>query len=445
MAVKGFKDIIQNRGYKIDSKDRKVFEEGNLQSFFGFGESDAIEFVLYDVNDNQLPQNDGNYVRYIPLTSDNIRDYFLIAEGTLLEKHKFPSEYFIDAERLIREAGYSNGIFKTQITLLNKRVGSDAMNNKLWISEISPSRTEIRLYPLKKGLDIESNNLGERFNLFKKNGEFRDDTINLAFNFIEKINPSIISTFMKTKYSEKWTNKMLGEFKVKDFEALTTTIYNKFSEACFYEFTNRVSDIDDLNYGKAKKTHPEIGLSKETIRDRCKNLLIQTITKYLPQQNINTKTTYDNAVDESINEVQLVLQRLESNTIIDTSKPALKEITKIKPMQRDRDIHFAEVVKKQIPPDEKIGIPVIVTPIEEPVKPTPEPPIVKETPVEQPPSYGGGGGAYTIQQPPSYGGGGGGGSRGTRDFITDYGNGNPWDMTGGKLLAEDRGRNMELE
>ena len=37
MAVKGFKDIIQKRGYKIDSKDRQVFEEGNLQSFFGFG------------------------------------------------------------------------------------------------------------------------------------------------------------------------------------------------------------------------------------------------------------------------------------------------------------------------------------------------------------------------------------------------------------------------
>ena len=389
MAVKGFKDIIQNRGYKIDSKDRQVFEEGNLQSFFGFGESDAIEFVLYDINDNQLPQINNQLVRYVPLTSDNIKDYFLIAEGTLLEKHKFPSEYFVDIERLIREAGYSNGIFKTQITLLNKRVGSNDINDKMWISEISPSRTEIRLYPLKKGLDATSNNLGERFNLFKKN----------------------------------------GEFKVKDLESLTTTIYNKFSEACFYEFTNRISDIVDLNYGKAKTTLPEIGLSKEDIRDRCKNLLIQTITKYLPQQNINTKTTFDNQVDESIDEVQLVLQRLESNTIIDTSKPALKEITKIKPMQKDRDIHFAEKIKKQIPPDVKIGKPVVVTPIEEPIKPTPEPAIVKETPVEQPPSYGGGGG-------------GGGGGRG---FIRDYDNGNPWDMTGGKLLAEDRGRNMEFE
>ena len=429
MAVKGFKDIIQNRGYKIDSKDRQVFEEGNLQSFFGFGESDAIEFVLYDVNDNQLPQRNNELVRYVPLTSDTIKDYFLIPEGTLLEKNKFPSEYFVDIERLIREAGYSNGIFKTQITLLNKRVGSSDINDKMWISEISPSRTEIRLYPLKKGLDASSNNLGERFNLFKKNGEFRDDTINLAFNFIEKINPSIISTFMKTKYSEKWTNKMIGEFKVKDFESLTTTIYNKFREACFYEFTNRISDVSDLNYGKAKTTRPEIGLSKETIRDRCRNLLIQTITKYLPQQNVNTQTTFDNTVDESLDEVQLVLQRLESNTIIDTSKPALKEITKIKPTQRDSDIHFAEKIKKQIPPDEKIGKPVVVTPIEEPVKAIPEPAIVIETPVEQPPSYGGGGG--------------GGGGR--RELIRDYDNGNPWDMTGGKLLAEDRGRNMEFE
>jgi hypothetical protein len=236
---------------------------------------------------------------------------------------------------------------------------------------------------------------------------------------------------MKTKYSEKWTNKMLGEFKVKDFEQLTTILYNKFSEACFYEFTNRISNVSDLNYGKAKTTNPEIGLSKETIRDRCKNLLIQTITKYLPQQNINKLTTFDNAVDESLDEVQIVLQRLESNTIIDTSKPALKEITKIKPMQSDKAIHFAEKIKKQIPPTEKIGKPVVVTPIEEPVVVTPEPPIVIETPVEQPPSYGGGGG------------GGGGGGR--RDFIRDYDNGNPWDMTGGKLLAEDRGRNMEFE
>ena len=86
MAVKGFKDIIQNRGYKIDSKDRKVFEEGNLQSFFGFGESDAIEFVLYDINDNQLPQSDFGMVRYVPLTTQNIKDYFSVLNPTFRKR-----------------------------------------------------------------------------------------------------------------------------------------------------------------------------------------------------------------------------------------------------------------------------------------------------------------------------------------------------------------------
>jgi len=145
MAIKTFKDIIDYKGYRINSKDRKIFEEGNLQTFFGFGESDAIEFIVYDVNDNQLPQINDELVRYVPMTTQNIKDYFLVAEGTLFQKNQFPSEYFVDAERLLREAGYDNGIFKTQITLLNKRVGSEKNQDKLWISEISPSRTEIYL------------------------------------------------------------------------------------------------------------------------------------------------------------------------------------------------------------------------------------------------------------------------------------------------------------
>ena len=56
MAIRKFKDIIDNKGYRISSADRQIFEQGNLQSFFGLGEQDAIEFIVYDANDNQLPQ-----------------------------------------------------------------------------------------------------------------------------------------------------------------------------------------------------------------------------------------------------------------------------------------------------------------------------------------------------------------------------------------------------
>ena len=201
MAIKTFKEIIDNKGYRISTKDREIFEEGTLQSFFGFSDSDMIEFIVYDANENQLPQgDDGKLVRYVPLSSENIKDYFLIADGTRLQAFQFPNEYFIDAERLINEAGYNNGIFKTQITLLNKRVGSEAISDSLWISEISPSRTEVRLLPLKRGLQLNPE-LKKRFDLFINNGEFRDDTINLAFNFIEKVNPSVIDNFLKSKYS----------------------------------------------------------------------------------------------------------------------------------------------------------------------------------------------------------------------------------------------------
>ena len=65
-----------------------------------------IEFIVYDANDNQLPQgDDGKLVRYVTLNSQNIKDYFLIADGTKLQAFQFPNEYFIDAERFIREAG----------------------------------------------------------------------------------------------------------------------------------------------------------------------------------------------------------------------------------------------------------------------------------------------------------------------------------------------------
>ena len=392
MAIKALKDIINNKGYQITANDRKVFEEENLQSFFGFGETDSIEFIIYDSSDNQLPQRNGELVRYIPLTSSNISDYFLLPEGTLLEQYKFPKEYFIDVERLLKEAGYENGVFKTSVTLINKRVGSESISNKLWISEISPSRTEVRLFPIKKGLDEISYNLGLRYEIFRKNGEFRDDTIALAFNFIEKITPAGIKDYMKLKYSDKFYTKMVSEFKIKDFDIFANDVHKLFLQSCIYEFTNRISKIDDLNYGKPKKEKPPIGLSKEEIREQCRNLLVQSIMKYLPLQDITTSVSFDVGKLEGINEVKSILQRLEQNTIIDTSSPVITKIEQRKPFQTDAQIAFKKLMDKQKPPVVDLGPPPkIVLPIDMPPYVEPEPIIVKEIVVETP-SFGGGGG-----------------------------------------------------
>jgi len=217
MAIKNIKELINNKGYVIKPQDRKIFEKGDLQSFFGFSRSDAIEFIIYDANDNQLPQLNGNLVRYINLTDENIRDYFLVPEGTVFQKYSLPNEYFIDVERLINEAGYSNGIFKTQVSLVNKRAGSEKEFDKLWIQEISPSRNEIRLFPLKKGVELNSE-LKARFDIFINGGEFREDTLQIAFESIEKVNPNDIVPFIKSKYGDKWFNNFLNEFKITSID-----------------------------------------------------------------------------------------------------------------------------------------------------------------------------------------------------------------------------------
>jgi hypothetical protein len=368
MAIRNIKEIINTKGYVINPDDRKIFEEKDLQSFFGFSDNDAIEFIIYDVNDNQLPQRNGELVRYITLSNQNINDYFLIADGTLFQKYKLPNEYFIDVERLLKEAGYANGIFKTQTTLINKRVGSEKQFDKLWIQEISPSRTEVRVFPLKDGV-ILNPELQLRYNIFVNGGDFREDTIATAFSFIEKIDATKITSILETKYTKEWLDELISEFKIKSIEELATMIYNKFIESSIYEFTNRISKLNDINYGKPKNTKPTIELSKKEIVDICKNILIQIIDYYLPQQDIKLSTTTSNDFVPSIDDSARILQRFETDTIIPSktldNKPAINSIPAItvKSVVKNTDIKLEMDIKKELNYGQ---IPKIITPQNEP-------------------------------------------------------------------------------
>lgn len=374
MAIQSFKDIIENKGYRISGNDRALFELGDIQSFFGFSENDCIEFILYDINDNQLPQTKFGLVRYLPLTNENIKDYFLIAEGTVFQKYKFPSEYFIDAERLIKEAGYNSGIFKVQITLINKRVGGNEDNNKLWISEISPSRLEIRLFPVENK-NVYISKLKERYNIFVQGKDFREDTLRYAISAIESINPNYIASALKTNYSEQWFNTFLSEYKIQGFDIFCTKIYNKFVEACLYEFTNRNSNIDDLNYGKPKIVAESTGLSKDDIIKICEKILIQVLNKNLINPNIRFGSTLSETL-ESYDAVEQVLQSKTSDLTIETPTPIIREAVKAKIGILDR---ATDVVKEEI--REKTGLfpKKITLPIDVPIDVPIDKPNVEET------------------------------------------------------------------
>ena len=389
MAIRNIKELINNKGYVINPNDRKIFEEEDLQSFFGFSESDAIEFIIYDINNNQLPQGDGNLVRYIPLNSQNINDYFLIQDGTLFQKYKLPSEYFIDAERLLAEAGYTNGIFKTQITLINKRAGSQKSYDKLWINEISPSRTEVRLFPLKEGVSINSQ-LQERFNVFINDGDFREDTIAYALEFIETIDPTKLSSFVRSKYGNVWVDELISEFKIKDFDVFLNNIYVKFRQASIYEFTNRISKIDDINFGKPKPTKPKIELSKESVVNICKQLLTYIVNYYLPQQNVKLTNTTSNTFESSVDPVRDILQTSESDVVIISKQVELEVKSVTKPNINIISTTIERLIKEEI----EIPIKTIITPIEEPIYIAP---VVEEQIVYSTPTGGGGGGGGFVE------------------------------------------------
>jgi hypothetical protein len=345
MAIKTFKEILENKGYRIDSNDRQIFENGTVQSFFGLSDSDSIEFVVYDSNDNQIPQSGYGMVRYIPMTSQNIGDYFMIAEGTLIQRYKFPSEYFIDVQRLLREAGYSNGIFKTQITLINKRVGSDNELDKLWISEISPSRTEIRLFPNTKGIEINKE-LSDRFNLLITGGEFRDDVSKFAIEYVEKINPSNIGSLLKQKYGNTWFERFVNEYKIQSMDIFSTQVYNKFLESAINEFTGRISDVNDMNYGLPKPFKPSLSLSKDDVRKIVEKLLVNAISKYLSIPDVRFGSRKNEKM-ESLDTSEKVLQTKTSDLTIDTSSPTISKAVLKTAAESSKKLSFEKDIKEQ--------------------------------------------------------------------------------------------------
>lgn len=358
MAIKTFKEILENKGYRIDSNDRQIFENGSIESFFGLSESDVIEFIVYDSNDNQLPQKKYGYVRYIPLTMQNIGDYFLIAEGTLFQKYQFPNEYFIDAERLLREAGYTNGTFKTQITLLNKRVGSSDDLNKLWISEISPSRTEIRLFPNTKGSEVYVD-LKERFKLLITDGNFREDVAKSAISFVERITPVTISNFLKAKYSDVWFDKFRSEYKIENFDTFCTNIHAKFLEACVNEFTGRISDINDINYGKHKNIKQSISLKKSDVKLIVENILVSVLNKYLMYPDVKFGSTQTKRL-ESVDTANDILQSKNSDLQINTANPMINKVVKKSVNQTNESLTLDKAILEEV---QDKPIPKVMQPI----------------------------------------------------------------------------------
>ena len=328
MAIKDFKNIVDRKGYLVDSEYRKVFEKEISKSNFGLWCADVIEFILYDINNNQLPQGDtGKLVRYIYLDDEKSKEYFLtLPTNSFTKNTKDSQEFVVDLERLIKDAGYSNGSFKTQITLLNRRVGTEEVeSNKMWIHEISPSRTEVRILPIRR--DSLNEDLEKRYSIFTNESSFRDDVIYTIQEYVdscsvEKIKQYILLSKGKETDGTKYINLIKKEFKISNFDEFVLKVKDKWIESLKYFVQGLNWSISSTNYGKPSEEKLDcVELSVDEIKRIAETALINSLEYYLPKRDIQKDNILSKEEQITIDALKNILKSSTSNSIYSATEP----------------------------------------------------------------------------------------------------------------------------
>jgi len=322
MAIDNFKKVEDNKGYLVNDKDRKIFEREISKGYFGMNIGDTIEFILYDSSDNPLPQESakGKTVRYIEYNDDTEKTYFGKSQ---INKENIKSnqseEFFIDTEKLIKEAGYSNGIFKSQVSLLNRRLGSaDRENDTTWIHEISPSRTEIRILPTIDSDGKVNSDLEERYGCLIQGKTFYADVLPLIDEFVEQFDvqktlESMLTLKGNVSSGQNYINLIKEEFKITNFEIFLQNVKDKFVQSVNHYKGNRESNILSNRYGQPLQNTPPICVSANMIMNDVTTIISNCIEYYLPKRNIQEETSLTIEQQKTLDKVAEILKTVTSN------------------------------------------------------------------------------------------------------------------------------------
>jgi hypothetical protein len=330
MAIKDFKKIEGNKGYLVNDKDRQIFESEISKGYFGMNIGDTIEFILYDSNDNLLPQESagGKKVRYIEYNETNSQKYFGKTQNNKDTKVSNDSEeFFIDIQKLIKDAGYSNGIFKSQVSLLNRRLGSaDNQYDKVWIHEISPSRTEIRVLEMVDETGKVSNDLSERYGLFVDGKTFYPDVYPFIDNFIQQFNSQralevLLTLKGKVSEGQNYIKLIEEEFKVPNIETFLKRIEDKFIEAATHFKNGRIYDITSNRYGQPNGIRQSLNGDIDNIYNIMLSIVTQCIEYYLPKRDIRIETSLTLEQQQTLDELQKLQKTETSDGLYKTTIP----------------------------------------------------------------------------------------------------------------------------
>ena len=324
MAIKTFKNIEEKKGYRVEKKDREIFEREVRRGVFGIDVGDIIEFIMYDSADNALPQESANdkTVRYISYTDTNIQKYFSKVNKTKFNiKRNGAEEFFVDLETLIKEAGYSQGVFKTSISLLNRRLGSEERKfDKAWIHEISPSRTEVRVLPvIDEQTGHPNSDLDLRYNTFTSGEDFAADVLQFLDEFsaqfdITTVLKNMLALRGKVAAGEGYIKLIETEFKIDNFERWLSLVKISFDKSLDHYRNNRYSNIlEQDKFGQSTGDSFGINFNSKGIISQLCDIGEQCVNYHLPNQEIRSETRRSNTQQKTLDDVGKILQTVKSD------------------------------------------------------------------------------------------------------------------------------------
>ena len=245
--IEGINNKTENEGQFLQTDDLFIVSKTEIDTTdFGDCKYDVMEVSLYDINNNILPQTSGNNVAYIKM--GDIKNYM-----QQITNKQGLKELAIDAEKLINDLGYTNGIIKVNINFVRYKVGSEDVLESVWIEEISPSREEIRIIPLKTKFPNINDKTKKQFkNLENLNKDFKYyknallNSLNSFDNtFLDKINSEL-----ETKYGKDFFNILKKDFGLSNFNIIRDKISNDFKQSVEYYLNNKYYKISESTFGK---------------------------------------------------------------------------------------------------------------------------------------------------------------------------------------------------
>ena len=382
-----------NEGQFLVAEDLFIVTKNQTEEAeFGECKYDVMEVSVYDINNILLPQKSGKNVAYIK--KNNIGSYMYSLTNTLGKK-----ELAINIEKLLNDLGFTNGILKVNINFVRSRIGSENELERVWIHEISPSRAELRIIPLKTNSpEINATNTKQFLNLNNLNRDFKYYKKNIldGLDSFERTSLQSIDDVLTAKFGNDFQSVLKKDFGLSNFNAFKTKIFTDFRDSVNYWLNNKNYDIAQSTFGSPseKRFDDCEQYDFNYLLNEIKNILNNSITfniKTLSRRVVKyEKLPIEFGVEEVKKEIQNLVEAYDTKVEIvrNVYSPELVAVS-------------FEGISNVTPPT-----PVEVIPPQPPaLQPPPKIPVVEEKapvtmpePVFEPPvvTTGGGTGEQTV-------------------------------------------------